>query len=282
VITTASAAETVKLSNTSNAALTISGITFTGANAADFTETDNCGTSVAANANCTINVVFRPAASGARAAAISIADNATGSPQTASLSGNGLDITGGAAPSGFTGATVIAGETANYALQVTALGGTAADKISYTVACSGAPTNATCTAPSGTLTVSPGTPSPFVVSVTTGTTIASAAPAVRFTNPPSAWRRMLYGMALVLFAIVALLGNRRRGAMPANRSRTSRALALRHAASLALLLLAAFFVASCGGSGTSKDVAPGTYQLTVTIASGADTHTVPLTLVVTK
>jgi hypothetical protein len=93
---------------------------------------------------------------------------------------------------------------------------------------------------------------------------------------------MLYGMALVLFAIVALLGNRRRGAMPANRSRTSRALALRHAASLALLLLAAFFVASCGGSGTSKDVAPGTYQLTVTIASGADTHTVPLTLVVTK
>jgi hypothetical protein len=57
---------------------------------------------------------------------------------------------------------------------------------------------------------------------------------------------------------------------------------LRHAGSLALLLLVAFFVASCAGNGTSKDVAPGTYQLTVTIASGSDTHAVPLTLVVTK
>ena len=282
VITTPSTAETVKLSNTSNAALTISGITFTGANANDFTETDNCGTSVAANANCTINIVFKPVASGARAAAISIADNATGSPQTAALSGNGLDISGGAAPSGFTGATVIQGETANYSLQVNAMGGSPSDKINYTVTCSGAPTNATCIAPSSTLIVSPGTPSTFVVSVSTGSTIASTAPGARVTDPPSDLRRMIYGFALALFTIVALLWRRARLAVHITGAATGRLLPLRHAGSLALLLLVAFFVVSCAGSGTSKDVAPGTYQLTVTIASGSDTHTVPLTLVVTK
>jgi hypothetical protein len=69
--------------------LSITSLTFTGTNASDFAHTDTCGTSVAAGANCTIAVLFTPSASGARTAALSIADNATGSPQTVSLSGTG-------------------------------------------------------------------------------------------------------------------------------------------------------------------------------------------------
>jgi PBP1b-binding outer membrane lipoprotein LpoB len=69
----------------------------------------------------------------------------------------------------------------------------------------------------------------------------------------------------------------------AQMSSRARPIALRHAGSLALLVLVAFLVVSCSGSGTpSQDVAPGTYQLTVTVASGTDTHTLPLTLIVTK
>jgi hypothetical protein len=287
VITTASTAETIKLNNTSSTALTVSGITFTGANAADFTETDNCGTSVAANANCTINVVFKPAASGARAAAISIADNATGSPQTASLSGNGLDISGGAAPSGSTTATVTAGSTASYALQTSAVGGTAGDKISYTVTCTGAPANATCVGPSGTLSVSPGTPNPFTVTVTTGpatTAMATVRETSSTGNAPNAILRGVFGAALLMFAVSALLGSGKQDAKRTRIRNWAGTLALRHAGSVALLLFVALLVVSCSGGGgvSSKDTAPGTYQLTVTIASGTDTHTVPLTMIVNK
>jgi hypothetical protein len=283
VITTSSTAQIIKLSNTSNTTLTVSGITFTGANAADFTETDNCGTSVAASANCTINVVFKAGASGARAAAISIADNATGSPQTANLSGNGLDLSPSAAASGSTTATVTTGSTANYALQVTGVGGGAADKISYTVTCSGAPANATCIAPTTSMTVSPGTPSTFTVSVSTGPATMAALRDTSSANPPSRSLRSLFAVALLFFAIVAMLISRKPQAAQISASSRARPIALRHAGSLALLVLVAFLVVSCSGSGTpSQDVAPGTYQLTVTVASGTDTHTLPLTLIVTK
>ena len=86
---TTSSAQTVTLTNSGNAALSVTSLTFTGTNASDFTQTDTCGSSVAAGAKCTIAILFTPAASGARTAALRIADNATGSPQTVSLSGTG-------------------------------------------------------------------------------------------------------------------------------------------------------------------------------------------------
>jgi hypothetical protein len=44
---------------------------------------------VAAGANCTISVTFKPTASGTRNAALSLTDNATASPQQVLLSGTG-------------------------------------------------------------------------------------------------------------------------------------------------------------------------------------------------
>src|SRR5216683_1036733 len=83
---TTSAAQTVTLSNTGNAALTI---TSSIAASGDFAEANTCGSSVAAGANCTIGVTFTPTASGTRTGTLSITDNASGSPQTVSLTGTG-------------------------------------------------------------------------------------------------------------------------------------------------------------------------------------------------
>ena len=92
-LNTTSPAQTVTLTNSGNAALTITGISVTGANAGDFAESNECPASLAANANCTISVTFKPTASGARTAAVSFADNATGSPQSVALSGTGASTT---------------------------------------------------------------------------------------------------------------------------------------------------------------------------------------------
>jgi hypothetical protein len=96
--------------------LNITGIAFTAANAGDFTEVDTCSPAVAAAGNCTIAVLFTPSATGARTAALSISDNATGSPQTVSLSGTGthdviLSWTGSTTP-GVVGYNVYRGTTA--------------------------------------------------------------------------------------------------------------------------------------------------------------------------
>jgi hypothetical protein len=89
-IGTTSAAQTLTLSNTGTAALSISGIAVTGSNAADFNATNSCGTSVAVGASCTISVTFTPTSAGARSASVSVSDNAPGSPHSAALSGTGI------------------------------------------------------------------------------------------------------------------------------------------------------------------------------------------------
>jgi len=69
--------------------MTISSITITGTNPANFAQTNNCGTSLGAGSFCTINVTFTPSSNGAKSAKVSIADNAPKSPQTVTLSGTG-------------------------------------------------------------------------------------------------------------------------------------------------------------------------------------------------
>lgn len=88
--TVTSAAQTITLKNTGNEALTITGVSITRANASAFAETGNCTGSIAASSSCTISVTFTPASAGAFTASLSIADNATGSPQTVSLTGTGV------------------------------------------------------------------------------------------------------------------------------------------------------------------------------------------------
>ncbi|HWD00527.1 MAG TPA: glycoside hydrolase family 44 protein [Candidatus Sulfopaludibacter sp.] len=86
---TSSPVQAVTLTNTGSGALSVTSITITGSNASDFTQTNTCGTSVAAGAKCTISVVFKPTGKGNRSASVSLKDNAANSPQSIGLSGKG-------------------------------------------------------------------------------------------------------------------------------------------------------------------------------------------------
>ena len=85
-----SAAQTVTLTNHSSTALSISGVSLTGANSSDFAQTSNCVGSVPAGMSCSLQVTFTPTATGARNAVLQIASNLSGSPLQVPLSGNGV------------------------------------------------------------------------------------------------------------------------------------------------------------------------------------------------
>ena len=106
---TTSAAQTVTLSNTGTATLTISSIVASG----DFAETDNCGGSLASGGNCSISVTFTPTASGTRTGSSSVTDNASGSPQTVGLTGTGAasTTTASLSPASLTFASQTVGTT---------------------------------------------------------------------------------------------------------------------------------------------------------------------------
>jgi hypothetical protein len=85
-----SAPQSATLTNVGNGSLTISSIEVTGSNAADFTLTNNCGSSLAPSDQCTLTVAFKPGSAGTRSASVIFADNAAGSHQTVNLAGTGI------------------------------------------------------------------------------------------------------------------------------------------------------------------------------------------------
>ncbi len=101
-----SSPQTVRITNTGTAALSISGSAIAGTMAGDFRlSADGCsGQSVAPGASCTVNVTFTPAASGAATAQLAFTDTASGSPHTVALTGTGVTT-------GFVGGTVTDGST---------------------------------------------------------------------------------------------------------------------------------------------------------------------------
>ena len=96
LVNTTSPAQTVTLSNTGNAPLSIASITLpnlAGTNPGDFIISNNaCGATLAAGASCNIAVTFRPTAVGTRTATLRATDNsgsAPGSTQDVTLTGIG-------------------------------------------------------------------------------------------------------------------------------------------------------------------------------------------------
>jgi hypothetical protein len=88
LIGTSSAPQNITLNNIGNATLTISKISVS----ANFSQTNNCGSSVASGANCTITVIFTPTKIHTITGSVTVTDNATGSPQTAPLTGTGTYV----------------------------------------------------------------------------------------------------------------------------------------------------------------------------------------------
>jgi len=81
----ASASKTVTLTNNGTATLAITSIAASG----DFSQTNSCGSSLPGPGTCNINVVFTPTQVGTRNGTLTVVDNASGSPHTASLTGTG-------------------------------------------------------------------------------------------------------------------------------------------------------------------------------------------------
>jgi hypothetical protein len=84
-----SAAQPVTVTNPGGSAASVSSISTTG----PFSQTSNCGGSIAAGGSCTVQVKFAPASGGPQAGTLSVASSAPGSPLTVALSGTGVTPT---------------------------------------------------------------------------------------------------------------------------------------------------------------------------------------------
>ncbi len=88
------AQQTVVVLNAGDAALNFSAFSFAGAAAADYIGSGTCavGTPLAAAAQCTLVVVFKPAAVGARNAAVTVQSDASNGAATIALTGTGVAV----------------------------------------------------------------------------------------------------------------------------------------------------------------------------------------------
>jgi hypothetical protein len=262
---TTSPAQALTLSNTGNAPLLIAGITASG----DFAQTNTCGDSVAAGADCIINATFAPTAGGARNGTVTIDDDSLDSPQGVTLTGVGQDFSIG---SYTTERTISPGGTATFFLKLAPQGGFAQ---SVALVCTGAPPAATCVV-SPSSVVLDGT-SPVLPTATVTTTARSVGfpRADGFSDPPSP---KVWGHHPALQQLHWLLALTMLGGLAALRRR------LRLGLSLALTMLLVLLGMACGGGGGSRlpsGTPAGTYTLTLTATtSDGPSHMVKVTLIV--
>jgi hypothetical protein len=171
------------------------------------------------------------------------------------------------ANNGSTSATVKAGRTATYNLQINPANGFVG---SITFTCAGAPPHATCNPP-GTVNVNGAAPVPFTVTV--DTMAASTLPPV-FRRIPGTPRNLpLWPLAFLTFALLVLAARKRLGL-----TRTPLLWAV------ALFFATLPLLAGCGGNnngGTTNTGTPlGTSTITVTGTSGATMQSIDLSLTV--
>ena len=167
-----SAPQSLVINNCGSDLLNISGVTLSGVGSNDFTAVPSCGStaSISPGGTCTISVTFHPLVSGTRSATLTIASDASSSPNTVVLTGLGFTtapsicfssgtVNLGAVGVNGTGAvqsvTVTnCGSAPLVISSVTVTGVNASDFILISNSCSTVPTGATCAvslvfAPSG-------------------------------------------------------------------------------------------------------------------------------------
>jgi YVTN family beta-propeller protein len=265
-----SPAQAINLTNTGSVTLSIAAISITGANAGDFAQTNTCGTAVAAGAKCAINVTFAPTASGARAASVSITDNAAGSPHTAGLTGTGTDFSIDITNGGSSSVTVAPGMPAKYSLQVTPAGGF---NTAVAITCMGAPSETTCMPSSASVTPN-GAPATVMINITTtAPTMVFPLRGLRNSRPST---RLRYGWPFTFVWILLALAFA--ACLKANAAQRRRGFAF---ASVCGMLLAGALLAGCNSSSHhDPGTLQGTYTVTITGTANGVSHSKALTLIV--
>jgi hypothetical protein len=145
VQTGSSATQAVTVTNSGSALLNIGAIGTSGS----YSETDNCGVSIAPGSSCTVTVAFNPTAPGTQTGVLTIPSNAPAGPQTVNLSGAGATF------------TVLVGLPLN-----TVIGGASLPSNTVTLA---------KPAPAGGWTVTLSSSNPSVASVPASVTVAAGA-----------------------------------------------------------------------------------------------------------
>jgi len=93
IVNSPSTSQIVTFSNTGNMTMTISGITLSGADAAEYSISNNtCGATLNAGSNCTMSITFTPTVSGAAAAQLNIVSDAVNTPTTVPINGMGTVV----------------------------------------------------------------------------------------------------------------------------------------------------------------------------------------------
>ena len=251
------------LSNSGNASLSINGITITGTNPSDFaitTGSNACGETLAADASCSIYVTFTPASAASFSATLSVADNASGSPQTTGLTGTGTAplVPSYAVVSPTPTQSVQPGGAATYTINVNPVNGSYTSVV--TLAASGLPTGATAT-------FTPPTVTPGSAGASSQLTVQTATPVVIATGHGSGWP--LAAPTLALLGLFYVPGKRRRRWI-----------------TLGVLLFASLTaltaLSGCGGGFglVSGGPASASYTITVTGTSGETQQTTTVQLTV--
>ena len=86
---TTSPGQSVTLTNTGTLALPVTRIALGGTTPGQFSQINDCGSSVAVGTDCTITVTFRPTSTGAKSASLSVATGDGAGTQSVALSGTG-------------------------------------------------------------------------------------------------------------------------------------------------------------------------------------------------
>jgi hypothetical protein len=268
VVGTASAPQTITLTNTGNLTLMISGIIFSGTESPDFSQNNNCGSSVAGGASCSINVTFTPSATGSRTATMNVIDNAMGSPQMVPVSGTGVSMALSAPVLSPTSLTLTAGQSGSFTATVTVAAGEGA----VTFTCTGAPAGVAC---------SPGTPvvnanGTVTSTIAVRTTARGGVPPVPDVPPlgSSPLLMLVWGLCGIAGGLGTLLLS--------TRLRPCWSFSQRAAcATLVLLVMSIGLLAGCGSSGGGQAGTPaGTYMLTVTASASGQSASSTFTLTV--
>lgn len=273
-------AQPFTLTNNSSSAISLSNasFTFTGTNAADYTETNNCTPSLGVGASCQINVTFTPGHSGSSSATLEVTDSDPSSPPPAILSGTGDDFE--LTVPNITDATqnVIPGNNATYTITVmpdSVFTGTV--NLQCPAVLSAKTTSIGCTTQPASVMVAPNAPQQFTVTLTTGGPNATQIFLFGRRLGPSGRMRLLLGGFVVMLALLYFRTRRVADIQPfvANRKPRPRLAATFFA------LLAATTVAGCGGysSNVNPNETPvGSFPIVITGTAQNAGRSITLTL----